>query len=209
MVLCLSTTDRRAQKTKAECSLPWKKWPTKNFWFCLLVTLVGMSVVDCYRIYLNHDTQKYEKMDIVQFADELSLQLWVRQQKKATTLVADPNTLNGQGMRLEKITNHLGEIHRQPMTTQINKHRRAAGNSITANCYICHKYMKKANATNYVQTAFHCSDCKMPVCKTDRSNERRPNSCYLEHKTSKDSIIGWLELSSKRRTFPKERWVLL
>jgi len=52
-----------------------KKWPTKNCWFRLLVTLVGMSIVDCHRIYLNHDKQKYEKMDIVQFADELSLHL--------------------------------------------------------------------------------------------------------------------------------------
>jgi hypothetical protein len=95
------------------------------------------------------------------------------------------------------------------MTTQINKHRRAAGNSITANCYICHKYMKKANATNYVQTAFHCSDCKMPVCKIDRSNERRPMSFYFEHKSSKDSKIGCLELSSKHRMFPKEKRVLL
>jgi hypothetical protein len=52
-----------------------KNGQQKICWFCLLVTLVGMSVVDCYRIYLNHDKQKYEKMDIVQFADELSLQL--------------------------------------------------------------------------------------------------------------------------------------
>jgi hypothetical protein len=59
----------------AESTLFRKKWPTKNCWFHLLVTLVGKSVVDCYRIYLNHDKNKYDKMDIVQFADELSLNL--------------------------------------------------------------------------------------------------------------------------------------
>jgi hypothetical protein len=66
-------------------------------------------------------------------------------------------------MRLERITYHLGEICRQPITTQITKYGRATGNSITANCYICSKYMKKANVC--------CSDGKMTVYKTDRSNE--------------------------------------
>jgi hypothetical protein len=186
-----------------------KKWPTKNCWFRLLVTLVGMSVVDCYRIYLNHDKQKYEKMDIVQFADELSLHLRLREQKKAPTLASHQNTADGHDMRLERITNSLGEIRRQPMTTQMNKYRRASGNSITANCYICRKYMKTENATNYVQTAFRCIDCKMPVCKADRTNEQRPTSCYLEHKTSTDSDIGCMELCNKRRTFPKNKRVLL
>jgi hypothetical protein len=32
-----------------------KKLPTKNCWFCLLTTLVGMCVVNIYRVYLNYD----------------------------------------------------------------------------------------------------------------------------------------------------------
>ena len=139
-----------------------------------------MSVVDCCSIYTLCSLQ----------TNSAYIYDYYQQQKKTAAFAADLNTLNGQEMRHERITNHLGEICRRPTTTQKNKHGRATGNSITANCYICHKYMKKANATNYVQMAFHCSDCKMPVCKIDRSNERRPNSCYLEHKTSKDSIIG-------------------
>lgn len=185
-----------------------KKWPTKNCWFRLLVTLVGMSVVDCLHIYLNHDKNKYDKMDIVQFADEISLNLRVRTSRKAPTLAADLNTLKGQDMRLERISNELGEICRPPTTWQITCGRET-GNSITAHCYICRKYMKKAGTTNYVQTAFRCSDCKMPVCKTDRSNEKRPLSCYFEHKCSEDSEIGCTDLNSKRRTFPKHKRVLL
>ena len=28
-------------------------WPTRNVWFRLIVTIVGMSVVDFHRLYLN------------------------------------------------------------------------------------------------------------------------------------------------------------
>jgi hypothetical protein len=36
-----------------------RKWPTNNCWFRLLVTMVGMSVVDLFRIYLNFDKLHY------------------------------------------------------------------------------------------------------------------------------------------------------
>ena len=32
-----------------------KKWPTKDCWFRIICTLIGMSVVDLYRIYRFHD----------------------------------------------------------------------------------------------------------------------------------------------------------
>jgi hypothetical protein len=180
-----------------------KKWPTKNCWFRLLITLVGMCVVDCYRIYLNHDKQKYSKMDIVQFADEITMNLRLRTPKKATTLQAERNTIQGQDIRLERITNENGDIHRQPTDLQRTKLGRATGNSITANCYICRKYMKEAGKTNYVQTAFRCLDCKMPICKADRSNSSRTMTCYLEHKCSDDTEIGCSDVRCHRKTFPK------
>jgi len=46
-----------------------KKWPTKNCWFHLLTTLVGMCVVDMHRVYLNHNKHKYGRMDILQFSE--------------------------------------------------------------------------------------------------------------------------------------------
>ncbi len=69
-----------------------------------------MCVVDMYQVYLNHNKQKYDKMDIVQFADEISINLRVRTLRKAPTLAADLNTLKGQDMRLEHLSNELGEI---------------------------------------------------------------------------------------------------
>jgi hypothetical protein len=44
-------------------------------------------------------------MDIDQFADEISLNLQVRTPRKAPTLAVDLNTLKGQGIRLERISN--------------------------------------------------------------------------------------------------------
>ena len=185
-----------------------KKWPTKSCWFRLLTTLIGMCVVDMYRVYLNHDKRKYDKMDIIQFADEISLNLRPRTVKKAPTLAAALHTLKGQELRLERITNEFGETCRPPTDRQMRRGR-ATGNSITAHCFICRKYMKKQGTTNYVQTAFRCLDCKMPLCKADRTTEKRPMSCYYEHKCSEDSEIGCTDVSSRKRIFPKDKQLLL
>jgi hypothetical protein len=130
-----------------------------------------MCVVDMHRVYLKYNKQKYDKMDIIQFADEISLNLRVRTPRKAPTLAASLNTLQGQEMRLEHICNEFGKICRPPTPRQIT-YGRATGNSITAHCFICRKYMNQEGKTNYVQTAFRCSDCKMPLCKSDKSNEK-------------------------------------
>ena len=44
------------------------KWPTRNCWFCLLTTLVGMCVVDLPLLYHNLQPQQYRDMDILQFS---------------------------------------------------------------------------------------------------------------------------------------------
>jgi hypothetical protein len=147
-------------------------------------------------------------MDIIQFADEISLNLRVRTPRKAPTLAASLNTLQGQEMRLEHICNEFGKICRPPTPRQIT-YGRATGNSITAHCFICRKYMNQEGKTNYVQTAFRCSDCKMPLCKSDKSNEKWPMTCYFEHKCSEDSDIGCSDVTSRRRNFPKEKQLLL
>jgi len=89
------------------------------------------------------------------------------------------------------------------------RHGRVTGNSITAHCFICRKDMKKQDKTNYVKTAFCYLDCKMPLCKADRSNEKWPMTCYYEHKCSTDNEIGCTDVSSRRRTFPKDKQLLL
>jgi hypothetical protein len=45
-----------------------KNWPTKKFWFSLLMTLLGMCVVDMFRAHLNHDKSKYKYTTITEFS---------------------------------------------------------------------------------------------------------------------------------------------
>jgi len=72
------------------------------------------------------------------------MNLWVQISAKAPSLQAvikrNPS-VTGQPMRLERITNGEGVSCWSPSLTQINKHGQTFGNSITANCYIWHKYI--------------------------------------------------------------------
>jgi hypothetical protein len=59
-----------------------------NFWFWLLVTLVRMSVVDLYFVYLNHDKQKYKAFTVLKFSDMICRNLHLRDTWKAPTAAA-------------------------------------------------------------------------------------------------------------------------
>ena len=100
-------------------------------------------------------------------------------------------------MRLERVTNGEGVSCQPPSLTQINKHGRTLGNSITANCYICHKYILKQGQTDYMQNV---------LCKADQSLGMQEMSCYLEHKSSTDPDIGCdMNNIKKGKTFRKEK----
>ena len=89
-----------------------KKWPTKNCWFRLLVTLVGMSVVDLYRIYLNWDKQMYQHLSVVEFSDLLCMNLQERKERKADCIavaaVLHQQQSRGNQMQIECITDSEG-----------------------------------------------------------------------------------------------------
>ena len=99
-----------------------KRWPTRNCWFRLLTTLLGMSIVDMHRLYLTP----------------------------------------------------MGE-------------------------------------TEYIQTTFCCSDCKMPLCKKDRSNPEigRHKSCIDEHIMSTCDTVGCHGNDRHYSNFPKDKQVQL
>jgi hypothetical protein len=44
-----------------------RKWPTKCCWFRLLVTIVGMSVVDLFRIYLTRTKKNIRQQILLNF----------------------------------------------------------------------------------------------------------------------------------------------
>ena len=43
-----------------------------------------MSVVDIYHVYLNHDKEKYKKMTVLDFSEEMCLDLWVQNNRNIT-----------------------------------------------------------------------------------------------------------------------------
>ena len=187
-----------------------KKWPTKNCWFRLITTLVGMSIVDLHRVYLNQNKAKFSKMDVIEFSDLITANLKVRSPGKAPTLRSEAAT-NADLGRLQRITNSEGDIARVPAYKQRGKEGREVGSAFTANCYICRKYLlSEGGKTNYVTTAFCCVVCRMPLCKVDRSVPgKRETSCLCEHERSIDPDIGCFNVDNRRKSFPKSKQVYL
>ena len=56
---------------------------------------------------------------------------------------------------LEHITDRFGQNTHPPTFKQIQDGR-TIGTAVQANCYICHKYLKKDGKTKYQNTIWHC-----------------------------------------------------
>ena len=109
-----------------------KKWPTKNCWFCLVTTLLGMSVVDMHRVYLNHDKAKYSKMDVLEFSDEICSNLRRRDPRKAPSLgkqirsngqllgLKESQTMKGRLLELQLIDKRKGWEGKLEIPTRLN-----------------------------------------------------------------------------------------
>jgi hypothetical protein len=46
-----------------------RRWPTRNCWFWLLTTLLGMCIVDMHRLYRNLINEAFLEVDILEFSD--------------------------------------------------------------------------------------------------------------------------------------------
>jgi hypothetical protein len=90
-----------------------RKWPTRQCWFRLLTTLVGMSVVDMHRIYCNVRASEFNEMDILQFSDFICKKLRLRTWRVAPKLKP--------GEPLERIMNSDGNFRYALTNTQHNK----------------------------------------------------------------------------------------
>ncbi len=54
------------------------RWPTRNCWFQLLTTLIGMSLFDIHRLYHNANNAAYSEEDILEFSDYVCKKLLKR-----------------------------------------------------------------------------------------------------------------------------------
>ena len=192
-----------------------QKWPTRNYWFRLLVGTVGINVVDFHRIWRNyiHKTTASEDiatraeliagiipygasardLDVIRFSDLLTANLVIRTQLQAPILALenDKNIME----QLERITTSKGHYTYPTTVQQKNAHGRSTGSSVQQNCLLCRKYLNVNEKVSYMKTSFCCKICKIPLCKVDRSkltsdNYLRTMSCLDEHLTTECTILG-------------------
>jgi hypothetical protein len=90
----------------------------------------------------------------------------MRQNKQLASLAG---TDLGNTSTLERITDKDGN-ERFKITNNQAIRGRNVGKSIHLNCFLCRKYLDSNVETTYRQTTFRCSECKIPLCKKDRSN---------------------------------------
>jgi hypothetical protein len=179
-----------------------KKWPTKDCWFRLICTLVGMSVVDLYRIYRFHDIKAWGTVTVVQFSDILCNGLKLRERKIL------PESLRAEASkgRLKRIAHDdtVSKETTKPMSKKARKggrHNRVlVGSAVQKSCWMCRKYEKK-----YKWTAFECTGCATPLCFPHQSLVSNEHDGYLscldEHLNSPNDHIrcsGYV-----KRNFPQ------
>ena len=144
--------------------------PTKNCWFRLIVTVVGMSVVDLQRIYRNKDS-KHLEWDVLKFADYSSADL------KENKRTVDQRTEDPH-QKLVRMKNEEGELN-EPLTKSQRERGLSTGNVVTANCFMCKKYEPVGK---HVKSSSQCAQCGTTICLTNRKGKNgRERSCLDEH----------------------------
>ena len=187
-----------------------RKWPTRNCWFRLLTTLLGMSIVDMHRLYRNLRNEAFIEVDILEFSDMICKKLTVRSRRQTERLASLRGETADDASILERITDKDGNNRFSVTDKQLSRGRNV-GRSIHQNCYICRKYLTPEGDTEYNQTTFRCMDCKMPLCKKDRSNPAigRNQSCMVEHIKSRCEVVGCFGSDRSYSIFPRENQVQL
>jgi DDE_Tnp_1-like zinc-ribbon len=188
-----------------------KRWETKDPWFRLLTTLVGMSTVDMHRVYRYYEIKEmgktYEEVDslrIIEFSDQIAggLRLWPYKMHRRVPL-GD----NQQVDPLARIVNKDGDTHR-PLTDKERQKGKTMGAPVVLTCYICRRYLKQGKNIQQ-QTSFWCRKCHMPLCKVDRSdsNNKRTMSCLSEHLNAEDPDLACGQHHTKSKACPQRLWI--
>jgi hypothetical protein len=156
-------------------------WPTKNAWFRLVTTLIGMAVVDCHRWDRNRRAGGRPLLDMADpehdpsfisvraFANLIAKglrteEMRYRMKNRFSHPLRGPALMNNTGSALIRITNMEGERSRMS-----GKRSR----DYQQTCFICRQYKKDGE-----KTTWWCKFCRMPLCKIDRG---RGGSCEMAH----------------------------
>ena len=164
-------------------------WPTKCAWFRLLVTVVGMCVVDLHYLYKKISPRVYGDMTVVEFSDILCKNLEEanparkRKRDKADGEMASPTRNRSPKKGAQKSRQDRGATE---------------GTSKQQACWVCRKYHEK-----YVLTSKLCAECGKPICVKDRTDPLvgRMQTCQVEHANEANPAI---KCGSKAKNFPKD-----
>jgi len=140
----------------------------------------------------------------------LCMNLWERKERKADHIavaaVLHQQQSGGNQMQIEHITDTEGNMEwPNPSDYQQENEEWTKGSKYSANCFICHKYVQKEEATNCNMTTFCCRDCTMPLCKADWWLVHWKLTCYDEHKMSDKPYLGCNGVLKKNRQFPTNK----
>ena len=190
-----------------------KRWQTRNPWFRLITTMVGMSVVDMYRLYRHQKIkvdgwtpQEVDALCIIRFTDLIcgNLRPWKYQHRKSIK--------GGQKPVLERIRDKDGNTTAEPTSWQRDNRNNSVGNPITHHCFICRKYLTDKGTTVYRKTSHWCRDCHMPLCEKSRVglDGGRDISCVDEHCCSEELVFACSgRMFNKNTAVPKDKQVSL
>jgi len=184
-------------------------WPTRDCWFRLVATLVGMSVVDMHRWYRNYHQLRTDPftdasdIGIVKFSDMICGGLQKRESARRNRV-----DLSLESNIVQRITLESGEKTHSVTPNQATKGR-AVGTSVQQNCWICRKYLGNDGTTQYIKTQWRCKKCGMPLCSTDRRDASisRLATCQEEHIRSNEYHLCCNGSYTVKSAFPKERQV--
>ena len=189
-----------------------KCWLSKDCWFRVMTTFVGMAVVDEQRFDRNkrsgsedgvtslaRQEEVGDDFDIRVMANLICKPLATGQFKFRETAqpTARANAYNGNA-------NKADPLIRITAADGTKNYERKEGQEDTKlkprqrTCFICRRYRPDG-----VNTQWQCGDCGMALCKRDRGREV---SCLTEHKQSANHILGCGYLKRRPHQFvmPKE-----
>ena len=192
-----------------------KRWQTRNPWFRLITTMVGMSVVvDMYQLYRHQKIkidgwtpQEVDALRIIRFTDLIcgNLRPWKYQHRKSVQ--------QGEKPVLERICDKDGNTTAEPTSWQRDNRNNSVGNPITHHCFICRRYLTDKGTTVYDRKTSHwCRDCHMPLCEKSRVglDGGRDISCVDEHCCSEEEVFACSgRMFNKNTAVPKDKQVSL
>lgn len=164
-------------------------WLTKNPWFRLVTTLVGMTVTDVHRwdhnmrsgkrslLETRDDDDDPSFLNVRAFANLIAKGLRLDEMRYRTKMrYSHPVRGMNNGSGLVRITNKDGESSRQSGKRMWDYQR---------TCFICKLHGKKCQ-----NTIWWCKFCHMVLCKMGRDGQQSCENMHFEAKTGPAACYG-------------------